>query len=250
MSRSNRENEILKILEKQYVIDVKKLAQTLFVSEPTIRRSLIHMEESGLIIRAHGKVYANRVSAATNIALAVRDEYMYSIKNDLAEKASELINDGEVIMLDASTTAAHLVKYLEHFNDITVITCSVKTAYMLSQTNINFFITGGECINKSFSLVGNSTIEHLRKFNANICFVSCHGLSEEGAATDTSVSENEVRYQIMKQSQKKVLLLDNSKINNGFFHNLCDISEFDTVICNEELPASILKRVKNFILVS
>ena len=53
----------------------------------------------------------------------------------------------------------------------------------------------------------------------------------------------------MKQSKQKVLMIDNTKIDNGFYHNLCDISEFDTVICNERLPESIGKKVKNFILV-
>ena len=43
-------------------------------------------------------------------------------------------------------------------------------------------------------------------------------------------------------------MVDNSKINNSFWHNLCDISEFDTVICNEKLPDSIMCKVKNFIL--
>lgn len=249
MARTNRENEILRILEKQYVIEVKNLARTLFVSEPTIRRTLIRMEENGLIIRAHGKVYANKVSAATNVALAVRDESMYKIKNDLAERASQLVHDGNVVMLDASTTAAHMVKYLEHIDNVVVITCSIKTSYMLSQTNLRFFCTGGECINKSFSLVGTSAIEEIKKFNADICFVSCHGLSSEGFATDTSITENDVRYQLMKQSKQKVLMIDDTKIDNGFYHNLCDISEFDTVICNKRLPESIGKKVKNFILV-
>ncbi len=68
-------------------------------------------------------------------------------------------------------------------------------------------------------------------------------------ATDTSVSENEVRYALMKQSRIKVLMMDNSKIDNGFWHNLCDISEFDCVICNTPLPEKIMAKVKKFMLV-
>lgn len=168
---------------------------------------------------------------------------MYNIKSALAEQASTLIQDGFVVMLDASTTASHLVKYLERFKDIIVITCGIKTAYML---NIKFLCTGGESINKSFSLIGQSAISTIREYNADICFVSCHGLSPSGYATDTSVPENEIRHALMRQSRIKVLMLDNTKIDNGFWHNLCDISEFDAVICNEELPPKIMERVKNF----
>ena len=101
-----------------------------------------------------------------------------------------------------------------------------------------------------FCLIGPSALHTLKAYNADICFVSCHGLSKEGYVTDTSVPENEVRYAIMQQSKRKVLILDNTKIDNGFWHNLCSISEFDDVICNAPLPDPVLDKVKNFILVS
>ena len=248
MPNSDREKEILKILDKKYNVSVKELAETLFASEPTIRRDLIKLEEKQLVIRTHGRVIANKISADTNISLSAREQHMYNIKSTLAEAGSALVCDGFVIMLDASTTASHLVKYLEKFKDIIVITCGIKTAYMLGQTNIKFICTGGEAINKSYSLIGPSALHTLQSYNADICFVSCHGLSKEGYVTDTSVPENEVRYKIMQQSKRKVLILDNTKIDNGFWHNLCDISEFDDVTCNSPLPDQVRCKVKNFIV--
>lgn len=248
MQNSEREKEILKILDKKYSVSIKELSEALFASEPTIRRDLTKLEEKQLVIRTHGRVIANKISADTNIALSAREQHMYNIKSELAEAASALVNDGCVIILDASTTASHLVKYLEKFKDIIVITCGIKTAYMLGQTNIKFICTGGEAINKSYSLIGSAALNTLKAYNADICFVSCHGLSPEGYVTDTSVSENEIRYAIMKQSKKKVLILDNTKIDNGFWHNLCDLSEFDEVICNEPLPDRLQNKIKHFIL--
>ncbi len=249
MAYSDREKEILKILEKKYSVSIKELAEALFASEPTIRRDLTKLEEKKLVIRTHGHVIANKISADTNMALSAREQHMYNIKSTLAEAGSALVSDGSVIMLDASTTASHLVTYLKKFKDIIVITSGIKTAYMLGQTNIKFICTGGEAINNSFSLVGQSAYFTIKQYNADICFVSCHGLSPEGYVTDTSVPENEVRYEIMKQSKRKVLVLDNTKIDNGFWHNLCDISEFDDVICNSPLPPNVSAKVKNFILV-
>ena len=249
MAYADREKEILKLLENNYSIGVKELAKQLYASEPTIRRDLIKLEKKELIIRAHGKVIINTRSADKNMALSAREHYMAGIKNSIVRAASTLIRDGNVIMLDASSTASYLIKYIENFKDVIVITSGIKTAYMLSQTGIKFICTGGECINESFSFIGQSAINTLKAYNADICFVSCHGLSETGVATDTSVYENDVRYAIMKQSKQRVLLFDDTKINNGFWHNLCDISEFDEVFCNHPLPDNILQKVKHFTLV-
>lgn len=247
MPNTEREKQILKILQSKYSVSVKELARSLFASEPSIRRDLVHLEQQKLIIRTHGRAIANRLSADTNTPLSYREQLMYGIKSDIARAASTLIKDGNVIMLDASTTASHMIQYLHEHKDIIVITSSIKTSYMLSKTDIKFFCTGGECINKSLSLTGQSAIDTIKKFNADICFVSCHGLSENGLATDTSVSENEIRSQMLRQSKVKVLLLDSTKINQTFYNNLCDISDFDVVVCDTPLPQIIAEKIKNFI---
>ena len=97
------------------------------------------------------------------MALSAREHHMFNIKSALAKQASTLVQDGYVIMLDASTTASHLVKELERFKDIIVITCGIKTAYMLSQTNFKHICTGGECIKKYNSLIGQSAISTVRQ---------------------------------------------------------------------------------------
>ena len=139
--------------------------------------------------------------------------------------------------------------YLSDFNDIIVITSGIKTAMFLSQTAIKFYSTGGRAINSSYSYIGQTAIDTIKTFNADICFVSCHGLSEQGFATDTSERENDVRNAILNQSKRKVLLLDSSKIDKNCWHNLRHVSLFDDVFCNALLPEHILKSIKNFHLV-
>ena len=54
MSYLERQDDILEILSKEKVVSVQKLAETLYVSEATIRRDLIRMDNLGLIRRTHG----------------------------------------------------------------------------------------------------------------------------------------------------------------------------------------------------
>ena len=221
MAIKDREKEILHLLEKKYSISVKDLAKSLYISESTIRRDLINLEKQHLIVHSYGKVSANKLSADLNIAFSDREQLMYNVKSSLAKAAVELIHDGNVIMLDASSTASHIIKF-----------------------------TGGNALNKSFSLVGQTAINTVQTYNADICFISCHGVSENGMVTDNSVLENDLRRQMLKQSKIKVLIIDNTKINQGCWHNLCDISEFDEVYCNEPLPPLVTAKIKHFNLIS
>lgn len=117
------------------------------------------------------------------------------------------------------------------------------------KTNLRFYSTGGRAINESSSFVGQTAIDALKNFNADVCFISCHGLSENGFVTDTSERENDVRSMIMKQSKRKVLLIDESKVGVNCRHNLCHVSDFDDVYCNSQLPPHIEKAIKSLHLV-
>ena len=250
MTNTDREEKILKILQDTPTVDVKTLTKALYASEATIRRDLKKLESKGLIIRTHGKAVNARIYADKNQGISFREHSASPIKRRLAESAVSICaNDGDVIILDASTTAMHTIEYLNAKKDVIVITSGLKTATLLSQTNVKFYCSGGLAINSSSSFVGQTAIDTIKSFNADVCFVSCHGLSCNGFATDTSERENDLRKAMLSQSKRKVLLIDSSKIDTDCWHNLCSISEFDDVFCDKPLPEHVLKMVKNFHLV-
>ena len=63
MANNEREKEILNILRKKYSVKVKELADMLYASEATIRRDIIILEKQQLVLRSHGKVIENKLSA-------------------------------------------------------------------------------------------------------------------------------------------------------------------------------------------
>ena len=250
MSYKDREQIILEYLQNNPSVSVKKLTKLLFASEATVRRDLKKLETKGLIIRTHGKAISASSYADKSVGFDIREISANPIKKRIAEVAvRDCISDGNVIILDASSTVMHTVAFLNGCNDLIVITSGLKTALMLAKTNIRFYSTGGKSISVSSSFVGQTAIDTVKTFNADICFVSCHGLSEDGFVTDTSERENDLRKVMMQQSKRKVLLIDSSKIDKNCWHNLCCISAFDDVYCNKPLPNSIANKVKNFHLV-
>lgn len=101
----------------------------------TIRRDLSILESQGKVLRTHGGVIL-RKTAETEIPLILREEQNNKSKKIIAEKAASYIQNGDVIFMDASSTASYLIPYLKNFRDIIVITNSPKNSLRLGSENI------------------------------------------------------------------------------------------------------------------
>lgn len=228
-----REEKLMKIISSKNSISCAELAQRLYVSLPTLRRDLIKLENKGLVTRAHGKVVPTKKSADYRVPFILRETEQNDAKIKMAKLASEHIMDGYTIFLDASTSAYCIVPYLAEFSNIIAITSGAKTSLLLAQYGISNICTGGKMINGSFSYIGCNAISCISRYNADIAFFSCRGLSDEGIASDTSTEENDVRRAMIKNSKKSILLCDSKKIGHIYLNNLCDPGEIDFIISDK-----------------
>ena len=232
----DREEKILGMLADRETLSVGELSEKLYISLPTVRRDLIKLENKGKIIRNHGKVSLIKKAGDKEIPFIYREQEQYHEKSIIAEKASRLISNSNIIMLDGTTSVYHLIPYLTDFRDLVVITSGTRASYYLGQLGIRNICTGGRMVDGSFSYVGDDCIRTVMNYNADILFFSCRGLSDDGYLSDNSLEENAVRRAMMKMAKRKILLLDSSKIGKTYLNNLCHVSELDDVICETELP--------------
>lgn len=229
MYNLERQEEIIKILEKSKSISVTKLAKLLYVSQPTIRRDLGVLAEQGRVQRTHGGVVLRKVSDA-EIPLMFREDQNNTSKKSIAEKASKLISDGNVIFLDASSTVSYLIPHLERFNDIIVVTNSPKTSMKLGERNIKNYCTGGLLLMHSVAFVGSEAEKFIANINADIFFFSSRGYTENGMITDSSEREVAVKKAMLKNANKIYYLCDSSKKNQKYAFNICDVKDIDGII--------------------
>jgi len=231
MSLYNRENQYINLLA-QKPHSVKELSEKLFISEPTVRRDIALLQEKELLTCKRGIVTLKTNSPDQRIPLFIRHLEQNEEKQIIARKALEHIKDGYVIMLDASTTAFHLLPYLTEFKNILVITNGAKTALESASMGIRTICTGGEMALDSFCYVGTDAESILKRYNADIAFFSCRGITEDGIATDNSILENSIRRIMIKNSKESYLLCDETKFKNKYLNTLCDIKEITDVITN------------------
>lgn len=230
MSRE-REKLILEKLLKRKKITVKDMAKELYVSEPSVRRDFASLEKQNLIRRVHGGAVIEETALSKNkIPFALRELEESSSKLIIAEAAANLVCDNDVVFLDASTSAYCIIDFLFAKSNVTVVTNGVKALLRLAEYGINTISTGGRLISSCLALVGEEAYKTVEAINADVCFFSCRGLSDEGVLTDISAEENYVRQKMIENSEKSYLLCTKEKKGKKYFHNLCRETDIDGVI--------------------
>ena len=228
----HREDQYIHLLA-QKPHSVKELSRKLFVSEPTVRRDVALLQEREMLTCKRGIVTLKTNSPDRRIPLFIRHLEQNEAKEQIARAAARHIRDGFVIMLDASTTAFHLLPYLTEFQNILVITNGAKTALEAAAMGIRTICTGGELARESFCYVGTDAEDVLRRYNADVAFFSCRGVTEEGLITDNSILENAMRRIMIRNARESYLLCDKSKHGKTYLNTLCAVKDLTGIISDE-----------------
>ena len=226
MLQIERQEQIMELLGKTPAMRIGQIAAALYISEATVRRDLSAMEQKGLVRRVYGGVTLKK----EDMPLELRRQEHAAAKEEIALRATALLRDGMTVFLDSSSTVQHLLPHLTRFHDMTVITNSPATSIALGECGIRNFCTGGELSSRSVSFVGGYAQDFIRGFNADIAFISCRGLSEDGLLTESNVEFVHVKKQMLKNAKRRVFLCDRSKFERTYPHRLATQDEFDDVI--------------------
>lgn len=231
MSVHDREELYIRLLsEREHT--VKELSKLLFVSEPTVRRDMIALERKELLTCRRGVVKLKSHYADRRVPLFIREEIYNAEKQEIAMLAARHVKDGDVIMMDASTTAYHMVPHLVKHKNILLITNGAKTALEAASLGIRTLCTGGEMTLESFSYVGSDAEAMLNNYNADVAFFSCLGISEDGIVSDSSLLENAMRRIMIRRSRRQYVLCDRSKFGYTYLNTLCTTQELSGIITN------------------
>ena len=221
-----RQQALIQILKEKKSATVADLSHVLFIGEATIRRDLEKLEKANLIQRTHGGAVLSE-GLDLEIPLAVREVEQKSAKNVIGILAAQLVDDGDTIIIDSSSTALKMVSSLRGKERLTVITNGAKAAIELGESlHARVYCTGGILRENSLSFIGHQARTFIEDYSADYLFFSCRGLSIEKGLTDSSEDEAELRRVMAKNSQKVVLLCDHTKFDTIAF---CKIFDFEFI---------------------
>lgn len=228
-----RRNAILTKLTVEGKVIVADLSQEFSVTEETIRRDLERLENDGLAKKTYGGAVANK-NPNTDLPYSVRKRANVEKKQRIAEIIGDMINDGDYIMLDASSTAIFVAKYIKNKKNITLITNSVEILLELAdKEDWNILSTGGSLRKGALSLVGASAEKMIRGFHVDLAVCSAKGLDIKMGVTDSNEKDSQIKQAIFSAAEKRVLAVDSTKFDKISFVKVCEGSEVDLVVTDE-----------------
>jgi DeoR/GlpR family transcriptional regulator of sugar metabolism len=203
---------LIELLRKQPGLRVPQLAIALRVSDGTVRNDLNALTQAGQLTRVHGGAVLNEPDQFQNNTFRLRYQQNAAAKLAIARGAAVLVNDGDSILLDASSTTYYLARELSERRGLRVMTNGFEVARVLAQNSSNSVILiGGVVNNESSSVTGLLSERIIMELHNQKAFVSCSGFSLERGMTEVHLSEAQIKRKAIESSQQLIALVDSSK---------------------------------------
>lgn len=242
MYQNERLDEILKIITRYKYVTVRFLTDELHYSTATINRDLNILAEQKLITRHYGGA---ELADNKGVPLRFRHHKMRAAKNKLGKAAAELIEDGDTVFIDATTTTQCIAQYITDKKDITVISNNMALIAYLSEYGINCICLGGAVNEAPSMLCSMDTIEMVLKYRADKHFFTSGGVTTDGRILGGEKYAM-LRKAMTDNSEKSYYLVDHAKYAKPLgIRTWCTLGEISAVISDFDFPEETKGKYKN-----
>lgn len=245
MLKRERHKKIIEYLMTNKTVRTSFLSEKLQVSEVTIRKDLKELEEERMLIKTHGGAVLGEDKL--DFPFNIREIKHMKEKRLIAKKAIQLINESEVIFLDAGTTTLEIARKIKEsdINRLSVVTNSLQVTNTLADSQVNLKLIGGDLVQDTLSFVGPDALKYLKKLTVNKLFLGASGISLEYGITNTNIFEAELKKEMIKVAREVVLVADSSKIDNLALNRVAGLEDIDILITNLGVDKTFIKKAKN-----
>lgn len=211
---------------------VEDLAREFDVHVMTVHRDLDALEAEGWLTKIRGGATANP-SALLNSGVRERIAAMHAEKEAITQVAAKMLGHGQTVFLDDSTTALGLVAHLLEHAPIALATNFLPAVAAAGEArDVDVHVLGGEYNPRQESCQGQQTVNAIESLHADLFFMSTTAVNA-GRCLHRSEATVIVRKAFMRNSARKVLLVDHAKFGRPAPHVLCGLEQFDTIITDD-----------------
>ncbi|WP_299087220.1 DeoR/GlpR family DNA-binding transcription regulator [uncultured Metabacillus sp.] len=240
---AERHRKIVEVVNEKLSVRVTELSKLFKVTEETIRRDLEKLEKENLLRRSHGGAVSIQ-DEQSEVSYTEREITNAAEKKAIALEAVKLIQPGDQIVLDASTSAWYMAKEMPDL-PLTVITNSIKVAVELSKKEqVKVISTGGMLLSRSLSYAGPLAERSLNMYHVNKAFISCKGVHLEGGISDSNEWQALLKRQMMSIADQTILLADSTKFGVRTFAHITNIGQVSSILTDSKIDDSYSKALE------
>jgi DeoR/GlpR family transcriptional regulator of sugar metabolism len=219
------------------------------------------------IVRRGDKVFIEEGHFSWKSTFAVDD------KDLIARKAVEFIRSGDVVALDAGSTALHIAHYIAEgirshaFQNIVVVTNFFKVVEELSKVamemgmrdgdqRLKIYVVGGRVRLNSWAIVDDDSVgvdvfngfhDILRAFGgADIAFIGTSGIHQSAGFTVKQEAEVSTKESILKNAKRSIIVADPSKFGLNQGESFLDFSQEVEIITTKQGDRRILREYDEY----
>lgn len=239
---NTRQKDILALVEKHGEITIKELSERLSVSTMTIHRDLEYLEEQRYLFKKRG--------AAVFVEQTDRNDgdFYAEEKRAIGIAVAKMIEPGQSIVFDNSTTALECAKYMDLSMRCIFYTTSIETAKVLSNfPNSVLYCSGGYFFPETRGFVGSQAEQFVESIKADVCIIGVSGISIESGLTCPYPMHTELQKKIISSAKKRILVADHSKFGKVALEKVAEFSDIDVIVTDNGLSDEIYEQYKEHI---
>ena len=232
---SFRRKMILSYLKRKKHCTLKELMTEFDVSSATIHRDVALLAKRDAVERVRGGLVYNEAPDSNGNAAAFQERVVANRREKIAaaKKALALIEEGDIVFLDSSTTIYELALLLAHaeFDHLTIITNAVAVMNLFRKFPPHWSMIGfgGNYDPQLNSILGDSALEQLSRLNITKSFVSGFGL-DDSTATTNHERQAEILRKVLDAADRRYLIIDHTKIGRKGLYRIAARGGFDAII--------------------
>jgi DeoR family glycerol-3-phosphate regulon repressor len=235
---NSRQQALLSKVQREGHATVDMLAAQFDVTQQTIRRDIGLLADAHLLQRIHGG--ASVLSSVENVAYNTRQVMFAEEKKRIACLVAEQIPDHASLFINLGTTTEEVARALHRHRGLHVVTNNLNVAAMMcNYPECEVVVASGVMRPRDMGIVGESTIEFIRKFRVDFGIIGISSIDADGTLRDFDLREVCTSDAIIRQSRQVFLVADHSKFGRPAMVELGPLSRVTALFTDQAPPEAM-----------
>ncbi|MBI9107585.1 MAG: DeoR/GlpR transcriptional regulator [Spirochaetales bacterium] len=238
-NKHKRIEQLRSMLKVEKSMKISEISNRIGVSPMTTRRDIEILEREGFIKVLHGAVIYNTIDTGGGLSdymLTIAEGLNKEKKKKIAQYSLSLIEDDDIIFLDAGSTTESFARLLPLDIKLTVICYTINIFLAVADhKNITTILLGGTYNRETMILEQQGISPILQNNRTRKAFISASGFHSRLGLTCSNESESLTKKTAVQLAAESYLLMDSSKFDNVHSCFFAEATDFDHIITNDDL---------------